>query len=163
MATLPSNATVYTAVVQGVNSTTGVGLVEIYDLDPTVNSKLANISSRGFVQTGENVMIGGFILGKNGGSAKVIVRAIGPSLAASVSNALANPTLELRDNNGVLVRGNDNWKDSQQAEIQASTVPPTNDLESAVVATLPPGLYTAIVQGAGGATGVGLVELYQLD
>ncbi len=126
------------------------------------DSKLANISSRGRVQTGENVMIGGFILGKSSGSAKVIVRAIGPSLNG-VSGALADPTVELRDANGELVRSNDNWKETQQAEIQASGIPPPNDKESAIVATLSPGAYTAIVAGKGNTTGVGLVEVYQLQ
>ena len=164
VATLPSNRTGYTAIVRGVNDGTGIGLVEVYDLDPAVDSKLANISSRGLVQTGDNVMIGGFILGKNGGPAKVIVRAIGPSLsAANISGALADPTVELRDGNGVLVRGNDNWKETQQAEIEASGIPPSDNLESAVLATLAPGPYTAIVGGKNGTSGVALVELYQLD
>ncbi len=162
VATLPANRTGYTAIVRGAGRGTGVGLVEVYDLAPGADSKLANISSRGRVQTGENVMIGGFILGKSSGSAKVIVRAIGPSLSG-VSGALADPTVELRDANGELVRSNDNWKETQQAEIQASGIPPPNDKESAIVATLSPGAYTAIVAGKGNTTGVGLVEVYQLQ
>lgn len=136
-------------------------MVEVYDLDRSVDSELANISSRGRVQTGENVMIGGFILGKRSGSAKVIVRGIGPSMT-SVSGALADPTVELRDANGQLVRSNDNWKETQQAEVQASGIPPVSDFESAIVATLPAGNYTAIVAGKGNTTGVALVEVYQL-
>ena len=154
----------YTAMVRGKNGGTGIGLVEVYDLAQLANSKLANISSRGSVDTGDNVMIGGFISGGGGGGfVKIIVRAIGPSLAAAgVTDALQNPTLELRDANGALVRFNDNWKDSQQAEIEATGVPPTNDAESAIVATLFPGPATAIVRGAGGGTGVGLVEVYNI-
>ncbi|MBA2269221.1 MAG: hypothetical protein H0W20_01320 [Chthoniobacterales bacterium] len=153
----------YTAIVEGKNGTSGVGLVEVYDLDQAVDSKLANISTRGVVETGNNVMIGGFVLGKETSAARVIVRAIGPTLAESgISGALADPVLELRDSNGELVRSNNNWKESQQAEIEATGIPPRNDLESAIVATLPPAPYTAIVAGNGGTTGVGLVEVYQL-
>jgi hypothetical protein len=165
VATLLANSSAYTAIVRGVNGGTGVGLVEVYDLDRTVDSKLANISTRGFVQTGDNVMIGGLILlGQD--PLKVIVRAIGPSLAgAGVANALADPTLELHDGNGTLIAFNDNWKDSQQAEIEATTIPPTNDLESAIVATLPANgaPYTAIVRGKNDTTGVALVEVYALQ
>ena len=150
----------YTAILRGTNATTGVGLVEVYDLDLTVDSKLANISTRGLVQTGDNVMIGGFIIA---GSApeKLIVRAIGPSLP--VSGKLADPTLELYDPNGQKIAHNNDWRETQEAEIIASTVPPANDLESAIVSTLTPGGYTAIVRGVGGATGVALVEVYSLD
>jgi hypothetical protein len=112
------------------------------------------------VQTDDNVLIGGFIvLGKD--PTKTIVRAIGPSLP--VAGALADPTLELHDGNGGLIASNDNWKDSQEAAIRATTVPPTNDKESAIVATLSPGNYTAIVRGKNNTTGVALVEAYQLD
>lgn len=153
----------YTAIVSGKNGTTGVGLVEVYDLDQAITSKLANISTRGFVDTGDNVMIGGFIVGGGNGSARVIIRAIGPSLTQfGVSDALSDPTLELHDGNGVRITTNDNWKDTQQAEIEATGLPPSNDLESAIVATLPSGAYTAIVAGKGGTTGVALVEVYNL-
>ena len=140
-----------------------MGLVEVYDLAQAANSKLANISTRGFVDTGDNVMIGGLIVG---GAAKVIVRALGPSVP--VSGALGDPTLELRDLNGTLVDSNDNWKtrpdgSSQQAEIEATTIPPPNDLESALVQTLSPGNYTAIVRGKDNTTGIGLVETYNLQ
>ena len=153
----------YTAVVEGKNQTTGVGLVEVYDLDQPADSKLANISTRGVVETGGNVMIGGFILGKGSQQSRLIVRAIGPSLSeAGISGVLADPMLDLRDANGDLVRSNNNWRDSQQAEIEATGIPPRNDLESAIVATLPPAPYTAVVSGTGNTTGVGLVEVYQL-
>ena len=122
MATLaPANNSAYTAIVRGVKDTTGIALVEAYDLDRTVDSKLANISTRGLVQTGDNVLIGGFIvLGTD--PQKVIVRAIGPSLP--VAESLADPTLELYDGNGALLMSNDDWRDTQEAEIMASTIPP---------------------------------------
>jgi len=134
VATLPANNSAYTAIIRGANNGTGIGLVEAYDLDRTVDSKLANISTRGLVQTGNNVLIAGtIVLGQT--SQKVIIRAIGPSL--SIPGKLADPTLELRDGNGGLVRSNDNWRTNQEAEIIATTIPPTNDLESAIVETLP--------------------------
>ncbi len=154
----------YTAVVNGKNGVTGVGLVEAYDLDLSATSQLGNLSTRGFVGTGTNVMIGGFILGGGGADTSVLVRAIGPSLTDfGVTDALPDPSLELHDGNGVLIQDNDNWKDSQQTEIEATGLQPTNDLESAVLATpLAPGAYTAIVAGNGGGTGVALVEVYRL-
>ena len=163
--TLPASPTgvPYTAIMNGLNNTTGIGLVEVYDLDPTADSKLANVSTRGLVGTGNNVMIGGIIV-TGTGSQNVIVRAIGPSLP--VTGALADPTLALYDGNGTLLAMNDNWKDTQEAEIMATGVAPTNDLESAIVMTLPAsdtGLgYTAIVSGVNGTTGVALVEFYAL-
>jgi plastocyanin len=168
VATLPANNANYTAIVSGKNGTTGIGVVEVYDLDQAANSRLANISTRGLVQTGSNVMIGGFILGGGSGNMNLIVRAIGPSLtAAGVSGALADPTLELRDGNGGLLRSNNNWKtrpdgSSQETEIRATGVQPQNDLESAILANLPPGAFTAIVAGNNGTTGVGVVEVYRL-
>lgn len=160
VATLAPGA--YTAIERGKAGTSGVGLVEVYDLDNPIVSTLANISTRGFVETEGNVMIGGFIVGAGNG-VTIIVRAIGPSLAgAGITNALADPTLELHDGNGALVRANDNWKETQEGEIRATTIPPTDDLESAIVATLVPGAYTAIVAGKGGTTGVGLVEVFNL-
>lgn len=162
VATLPANNSNYTAIVRGYQTQTGIALVEAYDLDPTVDSKLANISTRGLVQTGDNVLIAGMIvLGEL--SDRVIVRAIGPSL--SLPGKLADPTLELRDSNGVLLGANDNWKTDQQAEILATTIPPSNDSESAIVATLPSNgaSYTAIVRGVNGTTGVAVVEVYALQ
>ena len=153
----------YTAIVSGKNGGTGVGLVEGYDLDQAADSQFANISTRGFVDTGTDVMIGGFILGNGTGSANILIRALGPSLAAfGVTGALADPTLELHDENGVLVMSNDNWKDTQQAEIEATGLPPTDDLEAAILITVPPTAHTAIVAGKNGSTGVGLVEVYRL-
>lgn len=154
----------YTAIVQGVNGGQGLGLAEVYDLNQATPSKLANISTRGFVDIGDNVMIGGFIVRPGGGTeTDVILRAIGPSLGSVVTNALGDPTLELHDVNGALLAANDNWRDSQQAEIQATGIAPTNDAESAIVAHLTPGAYTAILRGQGGTTGVAVVELYTLN
>ena len=161
IATLDPGA--YTAIMSGKNATSGVGLVEGYDLDQPADVQLANISTRGFVETAGNVMIGGFILGNGTGTTNVLIRALGPSLAGQgVTGALVDPTLELHDVNGALIRSNDNWKETQQTEIEATGLQPTNDLESAVLETLAPGAYTAIVAGKGGTTGVGLVEVYQL-
>jgi hypothetical protein len=146
--------------VRGGNNGTGIGAVEVYDLNQTTDSKLANISTRGLVQMGDNVMIGGLIvLGQN--SLRVIVRALGPSLP--VPGALSDPTLELRDGNGGLIAANDNWRSDQEAEIVATTIPPSNDLESAIVRDLAPGNYTALIRGVNGTTGVGVVEAYDLN
>jgi hypothetical protein len=154
----------YTAIVSGKNSTSGVGLVELYDLDQAADSKLANISTRGLVQTGSSVMIGGFILGGGSGDMSVIIRGIGPSLTGlGIAGALEDPTLELRNSNGALLKGNDNWRDTQQSEILATGIPPQNDFESAIVATLPPGAFTAILAGKNNSSGVGLVEVYRLQ
>ena len=160
--TLPANNSAYTAIMRGVNNATGIGVVEAYDLDQTVDSKLANISTRGLVQTGDNVLIGGLIvLGQN--PLRVIVRAIGPSLP--VAGALENPTLELRDGDGALVASNDDWREdpAQESEIIATGIPPTNDLESAIVKNLPPGSYTAIVRGVNNTAGVAVVEAYGVN
>lgn len=153
----------YTTILADKNGVPGVAVVEVYDLAQTANSRLANISTRGFVDTGANVMIGGIIIGGNGSGGRVLVRAIGPSLgAAGVAGALQDPTLELRDANGDLVAANDNWQESQQGEIEATTIPPTNPAESAIVATLTAGNYTAIVRGKGNSSGVGVVEAYNI-
>jgi len=151
----------YTAILRGNNGGTGIGLVEAYDLNQaTTDSQLANISTRGLVQTGDNVLIGGLIVvGQD--PLKVIVRAIGPSLP--LPGVLGDPTLELHDGNGALIAANDNWRSDQEAEIIATTIPPTNDLESAIVRDLTPGNYTAIVRGANNMTGVALVEVYALN
>jgi hypothetical protein len=160
----------YTAIVQGVNGGTGVGSVEVYDLGPTSGSLLANISTRGFVQTGDNAMIGGFIVVTQ--PTRVIVRAIGPSLAQfGVPDALANPQLELHDASSVIGR-NDDWQTTQLGgiitsdqvvDIQNSQLAPTNPAESAIIATLQPGSYTAIVSGVNNTTGNALVEVYALQ
>ena len=160
-ATLPPGA--YTAIVRGNNNTVGVGLVEAYDLSQAVPAQLANISTRAFVSTGDNVVIAGFILGHNSGVDRIAVRGIGPSLTAQgVPDALADPTLELRDNNGALLMGNNDWQDNpaQAAELMAAGLAPTNPLESGIATTLPPGLYTAVLAGLNNGTGVGLVEVY---
>jgi photosystem II stability/assembly factor-like uncharacterized protein/outer membrane biosynthesis protein TonB len=157
--TLPAHNSAYTAIVRGVNGGTGVGLVEVYDLDRSVDSELANISTRGLVQTGDNAMIGGFIV--LNGNQKVIVRAIGPSLP--VSGALQDPVLELHNSNGAVLQTNDNWRTDQEAEIKATTVPPSNDRESAIVRALTPGNYTAVVRGVNNTTGVALVEVFALQ
>ena len=152
----------YTAVVRGVNNTTGVGLVEIYDLSPTSSSHLTSISARGLVQVGDDVMIAGVAV--QYASKNVLVRALGPTLAGfGISNALANPTLELHDANGVLIGSNDNWKSTQQTQIAATGKAPPNDFESAIMRTLAPGNYTAIVRGVNNTTGVSLVEVYALN
>jgi hypothetical protein len=159
--TLPPAA--YTATMGGKGGSVGMGLVEIYDLDQAGDARLVNISTRGLVRTRENVVIGGFILGGHTGQATVLLRAIGPSLAAAgIANALANPTLELRDGNGVLLQENDNWKDNQQAAIEATGLAPQNDLEAAILATLLPGSYTAVATSKDGSIGVGLIEVYNL-
>ncbi|MEY2576780.1 MAG: hypothetical protein QOF80_2267 [Verrucomicrobiota bacterium] len=150
----------YTAVLSGVNQTTGTAVVEVYDLDGAADSKLANISTRAFVQGDDNVLIGGLIVAGQA-AANAIVRAIGPSL--TVPGAMADPTLELRDANGVLLASNDNWRSTQQTAIIATGVAPTNDAEAAIVTTFSPGSYTAIVRGVNGTTGVAVVEVYQLN
>ena len=150
----------YTVVLGGVNQTGGAAVVEVYDLDTAANSKLANISTRALVQTGDNVLIGGLIVvGQS--SADVIVRAIGPSL--SLPGAMTDPTLELRDASGTLLAANDNWRSTQENAILATGVAPTRDAESAIVTSFAPGAYTAIVRDANNATGVAVVEVYQLD
>ena len=165
VAMLPANSASYTAIVRGKNNTTGIGLVEVYDLGQGANSQLANISTRGFVETGDNAMIGGFILGGSAGaSSRVVVRAIGPSLGeAGVANALADPTLELKDANGATLISNDDWQQTQASEISSTGLAPTNIHESALIISLPNGSYTGIVRGVGNTTGVGLVEVYNLQ
>jgi hypothetical protein len=155
----------YTAVVKGKNNSSGVGLVEVYDLNPDASSKLANISTRALVSTGDNIVIAGFMLGNHNGNDRVVVRGLGPSLSdAGVANALNNPTLELRDGNGTLLRANNDWPDdkAQAAALTAAGLAPTNFLESGIVATLPPGAYTALLAGRNNGTGIGLVEVYDV-
>lgn len=149
----------HTAILRGQGNTTGVGLVEVYDLEAGKPAQLANISTRGLVQTGDGVMIGGFIIGGDY-PAKVLLRAIGPSLP--LKGTLKDPVLELVDADGNII-SNDNWRSTQEAEIAGTGVPPTNEKEAAIVATLVPGNYTAIVRGRDGTTGVALVEGYNLQ
>jgi hypothetical protein len=160
------NPAPYTAVISGKSGETGIGLLEVYDLNAP-SSRLANISTRGTVLTQDNVMIGGFILGGTiTQPAMVVVRAIGPSLAQSgIASPLANPTLQLVNSDGLSVGFNDNWQDdpAQAAELQVLNIAPTAAAESAIVTILPPGAYTAIVAGRSGATGVGLIEVYDVQ
>jgi hypothetical protein len=152
----------YTAVVRGSGNGTGLGLAEIYDLSQLAPAAVSNLSTRGYVQTGANVLIGGFIVGGSDPS-DVVVRALGPSLAqAGVSDVLADPTLDLRDPNGALVASNDNWADTQQTEIAATGLAPTDAREAAIRQTLASGSYTAAVSGKNGIIGIGLVEVYRL-
>jgi hypothetical protein len=163
VATLPPGA--YTAILTGKNQTTGIGLVEAYDTNPSADSELVNISTRGFVQTGNNVMIGGFILGHNSASTRIAVRGIGPSLSQfGVPNVLADPTLELRNANGTVMIANDNWTDDpvSAAQLTARGLAPQNALESGIFTTLAPGAYTGILAGKNGGIGIGLVEVYNV-
>jgi hypothetical protein len=161
IATLPSGN--YTAIVRGVNSTTGIALVEVYELDSTT-TRLMNVSTRGQVGVNDDVLIGGFIV-RGSQPKQLIVCALGPSLtAAGVAGALPNPRLELHDSTGALIASNDNWRTGGQAsQISASGLAPSNSLESAIIATFAPGNYTAIVKGVNNTTGVGIVEVYDLD
>jgi hypothetical protein len=156
----------YTLVIRGKDNSMGIALVEIYDLDPQGGaSKLANISTRALVGTGSEIVIAGFILGHNDGNDRIVVRGLGPSLTAvGLPNALANPTLELRDGNGALLFTNDDWQDdpAQAAELTAAGLAPTNNLESGMAITLSPGSYTALLGGPGNGFGLGLVEIYDL-
>ncbi len=152
----------YTAVMRGVNNTIGIGLMEVYDLAPNVLSRLANISSRGLVETGDSVMIGGFIVDNQ--ASHVIVRALGPSLTPfGIPNALSDPNLSLHDSQGAIIAFNDDWQETNQAAIEATGIPPSDENESAILATVAPGNYTAIVRGQDDTTGVGLVEVYNLQ
>jgi PKD repeat protein len=152
----------YTAIVRGKDRTTGIGLIEAYDLDTSVASVLANISTRGFVETNDNVMIGGFIAGNHTGNTRILVRALGPSLKNVLPNALDDTFLELHDRNGATVATNDNWKENQRADIEATGIPPSHNLESAMVRTVIPDAYTVIVRGKNNSVGVGLVEIYNI-
>lgn len=152
----------YTFVLRGKGDTTGIALFEAYDLDQTTDCKLANISTRGFVGTDDNVLVGGIIIGGGfpGSPVTILLRALGPSIP--VAGALADPTLELHDGNGTMIAFNDNWRTNQVA-IESTGIPPTNDSESALLEILFAGNYTAIVRGVNGATGVALVEAYKLQ
>ena len=159
--TLPPGA--YTALARGIDGATGIGLVELFDVQPDVAANAINISTRGRVQTGDNVMIAGFIVGGSQ-TQRVIVRALGPSLTSrGVAGALQDPTLQLINSSGTTLASNDNWQTDQRTEISNSGFPPENTAESAIIRTLSPGNYTAIVRGAENTTGVGLVEVYRLS
>ena len=152
----------YTAIIRGNNEGSGTALVEVYDGDPAADSQLANISTRGFVGTNDNVMIGGFIIGGNGrANGRVVIRAIGPSLSAfGITGALQDPLLELKNANGSTLISNDDWQQSQEMEINQTGLAPTDIRESALVTSLPDGNYTAIVRGKNNTTGVAVVEVY---
>lgn len=153
----------YTVLLRGAAEGSGIGLIETYDLSPDVGS-LANVSTRGFVATGDQAMIGGVIIGTGDKAAPIIVRGIGPSLAdAGIDDYLADPTLELRSSDGALLATNNDWKTNQQSLIEQSGIPPKHDLESAIVSDLSPGNYTAILRGNSNGSGLGVVEFYHLD
>jgi hypothetical protein len=152
----------YTAVIRGVGGETGIGVVETYDLSQNANSRLANFSTRGFVETGDNAMIGGFIA--TNGSSRVMLRAMGPSLRnAGIGNPLQDPTLQLINGNGATVAFNDDWQQAPNTNEIPSGFTPSDQRESVIVTTLSPGNYTAIVRGSGGSIGIALVEAYHLQ
>lgn len=166
IADLPDGS--YTVQMRGAGNSVGLGLTEVYDLEPLdpvnepASGRLVNISTRGLVGTGDNPLIGGLIV--NGDDAeRVMIRAIGPDLAAQVPNFLPDPTLELRDGSGALLASNDNWRDDREEEIAATGLAPNDDRDSAILFSLIPGAYTAIVRGQGESSGVGLVEVYDLN
>jgi len=154
---------VYTSVERGARRGTGVALSEVFDLETSdPSTAISATGTRGAILKGENVLISGIILTGNT-PVGLLIRALGPSLsAAGVSHALADPILELHDANGELIATNDNWRDTQEAEIIATGLPPDNDLESAIVATLPPGIFTTIVRGSNSTVGIGFVQYYSL-
>jgi hypothetical protein len=164
LATLPPAA--YTVILKGANNTTGVGLVEIYDNNQAVDSDLANISTRGFVQLNDNVMIGGFTLGASSNPTRIVVRALGPSLAAvGLNNVLADPTLELHNANGTIMVSNDDWQSdpTSAALLTSNGLAPSDPKESGIFTALaPPGQFTAVVAGKNGTIGIALVEIYNV-
>jgi hypothetical protein len=156
---IPGN---YSAVVRGLGNATGTGIVDAYDLDPQSAARLANVATRGLIQPGDKLMIAGFII--QNGDVRAVVRALGPSLSAfGINNALPDTTLQLRNQNGMIVIENDDWESHQKQELEAVGLKPSNPLEAAVVTTLPPGHYSAQVRGKPETTGTGLVEVYFLQ
>jgi hypothetical protein len=163
VATLPPGP--YTVILSGVGQTTGVGLVELYDFNREADSALGNISTRGFVQTAQNVMIGGFTLGRNPNSARIAVRGIGGSLAQyGLTNLLADPMLELHNADGTMIITNDDWTDDpvSAALLVANGLALKDRHESGIFTTLPPGQFTVILSGKSGGVGVGLIEIYNV-
>jgi Beta-propeller repeat len=155
----------YTAILRGKGGATGIGVVQAYDLNQAAQSKFGNIATRGFIDSGDNVMIGGFIIGPAGGTTTtVVIRAIGPSLANfGVTGALQDPTLELHDGNGAVIAFNDNWKDDTNQKNIPQSLQPTDQRESALYRVLAPGNYTAVMRGSGNTTGIGLAEIYNVQ
>lgn len=157
---LPAGA--YTAIMSGKNQTTGIGLVEVYDLGSSATSQLTNLSTRGFVGTGDNVLIGGFIAG-GGDAIRLLIRVLGPSLNnAGINDALQDPMLELYDANGQQAGMNDNWQDDQQFQIQQTNLAPPNPMEAALLTELAPGNYTVIARGRNSNSGTALLEFYTI-
>ena len=155
----------YTAILKGNNGETGIGLVEVYDLNSSAG-KLANISTRAFVNTGGDITIAGFILGAANGASNLVIRGIGPSLAAAgIPSPLSNPAIELRNAEGVLVAANNDWQDDpvQAAKLRATGLAPRDDREAAIAIILTPGSYTALLAGQNNSVGIGLVEVYAID
>jgi hypothetical protein len=150
----------YTVVLSGRNNATGIGLVEAYDVDQTSPARLLNLAARGQVGTQNNVMIGGVILGGPDYS-RVLFRGLGPSIP--VAGSLANPIIELHDRNGATIGSNDDWKETQTAEIQASGLAPADDREAAIIGNFEPGVYTLVLRGKENTTGIALVEAYKLN
>jgi hypothetical protein len=156
----------YTALLTGKGGTTGVGTVEVYDANFAADSQLANISTRGFVQTGNNVMIAGFTLGKGTDPTDIAVRGIGPSLSSyGLNNVLADPMLELRNSNGTLIVANDDWQSDpvSAGKLTAHGLALSNSKESGIYTTLSPGQFTAIIAGKSNGTGIGLIEIYHVQ
>jgi hypothetical protein len=152
----------YTAIVRGVGDTIGTGVVDAFDLSAASPARLANIATRGIIQPGDKLMIAGFII--QNGNVGAVVRAIGPSLTAfGVGNALPDTTLQLRNQNGVIVRENDDWQTDQKQELEATGLQPSDPLEAAIVVTIPAGLYTVEVRGKPESTGTGVVQVYFLQ
>jgi hypothetical protein len=154
----------YTAVVRGENDTVGTGIVDAYDMSPASPARLANVATRGLIQPGDQLMIAGFIIQQ--GDVQAVIRAIGPSLSAfGISNALPDTTLQLRDQNGAIVRENDDWQSdpAQKQALESIGLQPSDAKEAAVVATIAPGQYTVQVRGKPETTGIGVVEVYFLQ
>ena len=152
----------YTAVVRGAGNSVGTAVVDAYDLSGSSPARLANIATRGLIHPGDGLMIAGFIV--QNGPAKVVVTALGPSLLGfGVNNALPDTTLQLRDQNGMIVRENDNWKTDQQQELESTGLQPADDLEAALITTIQPGQYTAQVRGKNDASGIGVAQVYFLQ
>lgn len=156
----------YTAILSSKSGMSGIGLVEIYDDEQSAAAKLQNLSTRGFVRTGDDVMIGGVIVG-GPDSARAIVRGLGPSISNDVGTPLAgtldDPALDLYDSNGMRIGSNNDWKDSQRTEIEATGLAPTNDREAAIMTDPSPGYYTVVLRGNSTGVGIGLVEAYKLN